>query len=420
MGTLPSQFLQLRDLHPSTNPQHIVSAITRLQDVQVRRLLLLEGRENEHVPVAFVEFQDSNAAARALALAANLPGKGFLVKGKPVRLSFIHVGVFVPVYGTVEPGVFCATNSNQLLAYWNPDYRCSVHIPENAISEHETAEQSKKRKEEYEYGKRKKVKALGSGVTIKSGSGGMISHWSKRQDELNGQESKTQAAKPLQPARPVSFADSKLMACLLCSRKFKSLGELEQHESQSDLHQTNLSNPDLLAKAEGRVRARNPAAQRESTRSDSPEAPPDNTGGLEYRDRALERRIQIKQSGEHLERPTARHKKRQQGDRLTSPPASSKPEGNAGGGRGSQLMSKMGYVSGGLGSSGQGRAEIVRADTYLSGVGLGSAGAKLSETEAEARRSASGPSSSYSDFVASVKERARTRYAETAAVPEQK
>ncbi|CCG83032.1 Rna-binding protein [Taphrina deformans PYCC 5710] len=395
MGTLPSQFLQVRDLHPETTAQHIVTAITKLQGVQIRRLLLLEGREDEHVPVAFVEFQDSAAAAQALALAAALPGKGFSVKGKPAGLSFIHVGVFVPVYGNVEPGVFKATDSSQLLAYWNTEYRCSVFIPENAIPEAEVdSDESRKRKDGNEHARRKKAKALGTGVTVKSGSGGMISHWSKKQEELN------EAIAP--SVKHTSYADLKIMACLLCSRKFKTEAEIDQHESQSELHRKNLDNSTLVAKADERVRARDPDALR------PPQPPPlppttDQQDNIvpEYRNRALERRIQIKQAGGTIEVPTAKHKRPE--PRSLSPPADRAAKAES---KGRQLMNKMGYVSGGLGSTGQGRSDIVKAETYLPGVGLGSQGGKLDDREAEARRG----TGSYSEFVASVKENARSRY----------
>lgn len=372
---MPSQFLLVRDLPPETTPQQIVTSIIKL-DVQIRRLLLVEGREGEHVPIAFIELQDSNAAGRVLALAAGLPGKGFSVNRKPVHLSFIHPGVFVPVYGETGPGIFKATNSAQLLEYWNQDYRCSIFTPEDAIPE-DSMEEEKKPKEES-----KKRKALGGGVTIKSGSGGMIGHWSKRQDELNG-------VKPVDSPAATSFADLKIMACLLCSRKFKTEADLQAHEAQSDLHRDNLANPALLAKAQDRLRARQPV-----------EPPPSETG-FEYRDRALERRAQIKASGGSIEVPPARKKQRTR----DSPEAAAEETQPKGPSKGEQLLARMGYVSGGLGAQNQGRADIVHADQYVPGVGLG-AGGKLTDAEAKARREGS----SYKDFVESVKESARARY----------
>lgn len=407
--------------------------MTKLQGVSngsgsIRRILAVEGREAEHVPIAFVEFQDSNVAARTLALAANLPGKGFSIRGKPVGLSFIHGGVFIPVYGNVEPGVFKATDSNQLLAYWNPEYHCSVYFPEGAIPEtqevQETEEEgSKKRKETAESStntnKRKKTKQqpLATGVTTKSGSGGMISLWSKRQDELNGGETPssttttTAAATTATVEQDVRFADLSILACLLCSRKFKSQVELEQHENQSDLHKTNLANPLMLSKAHDRVKARRPVVEPLEKIGEKTKSGESTTSVHEYRDRALERRIQIKQSGGTVERPTSRKQQQQPPPSihrdLSSQDASLDKIGGGGGEtKGAKLMSKMGYVSGGLGTSGQGRADIVKAETYLPGAGLGSTGAKLNEKEAEARRGAS----SYSAFVASVKENARARY----------
>lgn len=384
---MPSQFLQLRDLHPETTAQHIVTALTKLQDVSIRRLLLVTGREDEHVPIAFAEFLDSNAAGRVLALAAALPGKGFSVKGKPAGLSYIHGGVFMPVYGHVKSGIFKATNSTQLLSYWNSDYQCSVFIPEGAIPEDQD-QPEQKRKGSDDHAKRKKLKPLGSGVTTKSGSGGMISHWSKKQDELNSDSHKG--------SNTVSYADTKILACLLCSRKFKSEVELFQHETQSDLHKTNLGDTKLVDKAQKRLQARAPG-------SDSGKAETITTGpqdpSSDYRDRAMERRVQIKQAGGTIEQPKARHKRT---SREPSPPEPTKAVS-----KGSQLLSKMGYVSGGLGSSGQGRSEAVKAEGYIQGVGLGAAGGKLDEKALESRTNAG---SSYAAFVASVKENARARY----------
>lgn len=383
MSSLPSQFLQIRDLHPDATAQHIATALVKLQDVAIRRLLLLSGRQDEHVPVAFAEFLDSNAAGHALAMAAALPGKGFSVKGKPVGLSYVHEGVFVPVYGNVKAGVFKATNSAQLLSYWNQDYTCFVHIPDGAIPEDDGQISALKRKGSHEHVKRKKTKVLGTGVTINSGSGGMISHWSKKQEELKSASSMSR----------MSYADTNIMACLLCSRKFKTENELNQHEGQSDLHRNNLQNEALVKKAQERL-----ATKYQVTNKDTNPA----TVGTAYRDRALERRTEIKRSGEPLDRPTARHK--HPSIRAKSPPSPPQPKAPS---KGSQLLSKMGYVSGGLGSSGQGRAEAIKPESYITGVGLGMAGAKLDERALEARASAA---TSYSAFVASVKDNARIRY----------
>lgn len=388
MSSSPSQFLQLRDLHPDATAQHIAIALSKLQDVVLRRVLLLSGRQDEHVPVAFAEFLDSTAAGRALAAAAALPGKGFSVKGKPVGLSYIHGGVFVPVYGEVKSGVFMATNSTQPLTYWNQDYRCSAFIPEGAVLESEDTLPKKRRKDSDEPKKRRKARPVNSGVTISSGSGGMISHWSKKQEELRSTISVGISS--------ISYADRDMMACLLCSRKFKSQSELQQHEDQSDLHKSNLMIGALVEKAQQRLRSRISKID-DVTVSNLPADQPDPA--LQYRDRALERRVQVKQSGEPLERPTARHKRSIRDD-----PSCEQPKNLS---KGSQLLSKMGYVSGGLGISGQGRDEAIKSEGYISGVGLGTVGGKLDDRALEARSNAG---SSYSAFVASVKENARARY----------
>lgn len=418
-GAAPSQFLQLRDLPPATTAQNIVTALTTLNDVRIRRILLVEGWE-EHAPIAFVEFRDSNAAAGALALASALPGKGFAIKGKAVQLSFIHPGVFVPVYGNMQPGSFRATNSSQLLAYWNTEYRCFVHVPEDAIMEESKEEERAAVSPAVEPERKRKRKHMDNAVTPRPAANGMIGHWSRQQDELKALSSEAQgnACDTVAEVKRTSFADTKLLACLLCSRKFKTLEDLQAHEAQSSLHKTNLSDAALVEKAHERLCARGTQSGGEST--DAQSAP----SAIAYRDRARERRLQTIQSGSTVELPPPRRKQgrsRQEQMKKVGNEDEDEDEGEdqdakadtgatvpptKGLAKGAQLLSRMGYTSGGLGLHSQGREEAVTADFYVPGAGLGAPGAKVEESDARARQSVG----TYSDFVQSVKENARSRY----------
>lgn len=66
--------------------------------------------------------------ANALSLTS---GKGFTISSKTIELSFIHGGVFVPVYDQNNEFAFKSSKNGQLLAYWDEKGFTSEYYPES-------------------------------------------------------------------------------------------------------------------------------------------------------------------------------------------------------------------------------------------------------------------------------------------------
>ncbi|KAG5437901.1 hypothetical protein PCK2_000981, partial [Pneumocystis canis] len=145
VSTTPSQFLLLRKLDPLTTEELIVKGMAKLQVPIVRVLLIRDRMTRQSWGFAFVEYVDVNVrygtsnifiylvqgSSKALMNSMNLSSsKGFTISSKTIELSFIHGGVFVPVYGEVNEFVFRATQTGQLLAYWDEKGYTSEHYPD--------------------------------------------------------------------------------------------------------------------------------------------------------------------------------------------------------------------------------------------------------------------------------------------------
>jgi hypothetical protein len=153
----------------------------------------------------------------------------------------------------------------------------------------------------------------------------------------------------------------------------------------SDLHQTNLKNSELIAKATQSLKA----LGKEPTSS--------------YRDRAKERRLAHNQPTKpkpSLPRKNAPTNK----DAEVVKDIPAKPSISKGAG----LLAKMGWSTGeGLGAEGGGRTDIIETMAYTPGVGLGAEGGKIGDATQEAARATK---NDYSDFVSKAKDKARERY----------
>lgn len=136
------------------------------------------------------------------------------------------------------------------------------------------------------------------------------------------------------------LVDLSKMACLLCKRQFQSKDQLLRHTQMSDLHKQNL----------------------EKLNQSSP-----GSLGLQYRDRAKERREKIGSTA-----PPAKKRPVIAEDVYEQPTKAGIGEDNIG----SKLLQKMGWSSGqGLGKAGQGIVNPIQAERRSASAGLGMRGA---------------------------------------------
>lgn len=198
------------------------------------------------------------------------------------------------------------------------------------------------------------------------------------------------------------------MACLLCSRQFKSLELVRRHAKESDLHkvtlfhshsqsgmahnlshpQKNLADATLCAAARKKVQAANGANKSEEKKEEE----------RKYRDRASERRVIYGQPDVPLPDPSTsstRHPTKpatqSQSQASPTPPPQVNP-GEDSSNIGNKLLKAMGWKEGtGLGVEGnEGRTAPVQAAVYASGAGLGAAKGRLVEDEVKRKEGYAG------------------------------
>lgn len=346
----------------------------------------------------------------------------FTISSKPVLASYIHAGVFVPVLNptaSTERFTFSPlTNPSAKLAYWDD----SAYVTELVVSKPETGngnakgksqhaavageteglvkagkdiEKLKKRKAELIAISNSKKESAATSSTKKAAPS-HLEFWSNRHAELHGIEKKAPETEEdagddtLRPKKPKteptqestmptqSYADLNKMCCYLCSRQFKTEAEVHKHERLSQLHQDNLKNEELIAKAVAKLEK----AQQPTT---------------EYRDRAKERRQAYglpKKASKPSEKAAAKDEEENETPTVPS--------------KGASLLGKMGWSAGsGLGAQGTGMTAPISQDVYVQGVGLGAQGGKLGDAVEEAERQTKG---GYGGFLEKTKEGARERF----------
>ncbi|KAG8695919.1 hypothetical protein FRC09_008855 [Ceratobasidium sp. 395] len=214
---------------------------------------------------------------------------------------------------------------------------------------------------------------------------GNINKWNNAQTELSGKKpglpdqghavSTSSSSDPAPAAAVVPaeeellYGDPQAMTCLLCSRQFKTVDMLKRHSTESALHKTNLSKPELCEAAKTKLQAAKEAVGTSASAEENQQA--------KYRDRAAERRVALRQPDHPM--PEMPDKKRKWAEApaapLPPPPplVPGKDENNVG----NKLLKKMGWSEGaGLGTSGEGRVDPVQTALYEQGVGLGASKAK--------------------------------------------
>lgn len=449
-----SQFLLFRGLEPGVNEELLARGVAKLykvsasstqadsqankrtkisstsndaslgaKDGSLRRVLLVRDRiSNDSWRYGFAEFNSVEDAQAAMA--KYYASEKFTISSKPVLVSYIHAGVFVPVLKapTADSRKFMFSplrDPSIKLMYWDeagyvselvttteeqpdpvkakegPDATPTAAAAANGelVGTMKDAEpKAKKRKAEKD-----------SSTSTKKVIAPHLQFWSNRHAELHGLPttkedeppediaSSTEYTKPekttLDPIPSQSFADMGRKCCLLCSRQFKTEAEVNRHERVSQLHRDNLLNDNLKKKALAKL-AKSVATQTGAESSN-------------YRDRAKERRQAFNQP----KQPAAQHKAAKEAAATSRPvdeDVTPKPS------KGAALMEKMGWTAGeGLGAQGTGRKEAIVTEAYAQGIGLGAQGGKIGDAIEEADRSTRG---SYADFVNKSKEKAKERF----------
>ena len=189
-----------------------------------------------------------------------------------------------------------------------------------------------------------------------------------------------------------SYVDLEKMCCYLCSRQFKSLAELDKHERHSSLHQSNVTNEQLVLKAEAKMKKAGVSTRTILVTTDH--------ASSEYRDRAKERR-QTYGSSIKISLPMKKPTVEAEGENHDDGPAPAPSKG-------ASLLGKMGWSAGeGLGAQGTGRTAPIATDMYMQGVGLGAQGGKVVDAAAEAEQNTKGD---YKGFLKKTKDKAKERY----------
>lgn len=316
----------------------------------------------------------------------------FTISSRPVMVSYIHAGVFVPVINpkpNTDRFTFSPLNNPALkLMYWDDE----AYVTELTVSTIElegeggskAGQENQGKAKDADKAKKRKADAAANAGAKKLAMPSHLQFWSNRHAELHGIQKKdhdSSVGSDLDANAPPaqSYADLERFCCYLCMRQFKDSAEVNRHERLSQLHRGNLQSDELKEKAMGKL-VKHGIAQ------PTPE----------YRDRAKERR-------------RAFGKSKAPGRSKPAPPQPQPKEEEPvqGPSKGASLLSKMGWLGSGLGAQESGMTAPIATEVYAQGVGLGAQGSKLGEASEEAGRNTRGR---YDEFVEKAKQTARDRY----------
>ncbi|ESZ91736.1 hypothetical protein SBOR_7887 [Sclerotinia borealis F-4128] len=451
---IASQFLLLRGLEPGVTEELLAKGVSKLyktkanttgdahvvkktkisstsgdaslgaKEGSLRRVLLIRNRKtNDSWRYGFAEFGSVEDAQNALAK-YNATEK-FTISSKPVMVSYIHAGVFVPVLDVLDEETARFTfsplsNSAVNLMYWDATAYASEFstvLPEAPVKKKNTerarlataaASEGLVGGKEGEFRAKKRKIEKDSAASAKKVVAPHLQFWTNRHAEIHGLPAKDfeddeadltvtipkSISEPHADAPPIqSYADMNRKCCLLCARQFKTEAEVNKHERISQLHRDNTKNEELVSKALAKLK-----------KSTNDSASIDNSA---YRDRAKERRQAFNQP----KQPAAQHNKSKAASSMSTPPLQKEEENEPTApaqSKGAALLGKMGWNAGeGLGAQGTGRTEAIATELYTQGVGLGAEGGKLGDAIKEAERQTKGD---YKSFVGRTKEKAKERY----------
>lgn len=340
---------------------------------------------------------DSSQDAQAATARLNSFEK-FTISSRPVLVSYIHAGVFVPVINptaSTERFTFSPLNNPSLkLMYWDEEaYVKELTVTSGEADNDQPSAKSEKPPQtdgkgskDADKAKKRKAENVANAGAKKLAMPSHLQFWSNRHAELHGikkeLEKEREGSEPGDTSSDTvvpsqSYADSNRNCCYLCMRQFKSSADVNRHERLSELHRGNLQNEDLTAKAMGKLIKHGIVPQ-----------PP------EYRDRARERRKAFGAS-------KVSSKKSAPAPKEEEAPAEQPSKG-------ASLLSKMGWSAGsGLGAQGTGMTAPIATEVYAQGVGLGAQGSKLGDAAEEAGRNTR---NRYDEFLEKTRQTARDRY----------
>lgn len=369
----------------------------------LRRVLLVRDRKtNESWHYGFVEFANVSDAQAAMQRLNSF--EKFTISSKPVLVTYIHAGVFVPVMNpTASTDHFTFSplgNTGVKLMYWDdeayltelmlssPEVEAVQDQPKTEKPTDSQQDGQVKSLKETEKAKKRKADSAPNSNAKKMAMPSHLQFWSNRHAELHGiskdgdehsADASGNTATDTNAPPTQSYADLNRNCCYLCMRLFKSSANVNRHERLSQLHRENLQNEE--AKARGMSKLIKHGIIQQQT--------------AEYRDRARERR-QAFGRGKAAGRPKPQPQKE---DEEVPVQSTSK---------GASLLSKMGWSAGsGLGAQGTGVTAPIATEVYAQGVGLGAHGSKIGDAVEEAGRNTRGR---YDEFLEKTKEAARQRY----------
>lgn len=382
------------------------------KDGSLRRVLLIRDREsNDSWRYGFAEFNSVEDAQAAMA--KYQASEKFTISSKPVSLSYIHAGVFVPVLhqSGKESANFTfspLSNSAVKLMYWDEAAYASELVTAKAnapsvskVRETEHAKLAAAAASEGLVGPSKEGEPRTKKRKTEKDQKVVAPHlkfWTNRHAEIHGISAidgnatsnatknalKRKSEDAEESPRSQTFADLERKCCLLCSRQFKTEAEVNKHERISQLHRENMKDEALVKKVLAKMK--------QSLESGEDSA---------YRDRAKERRQAFNQP----KQPAAQHNRPKGGN--AAPPKEDEVEAPIPS-KGASLLGKMGWTAGeGLGAQGTGRKDAIKTELYAQGVGLGAQGGKVGDAAEEAHRQMQG---SYADFLNKTKDKAKERY----------
>ncbi|OQD83366.1 hypothetical protein PENANT_c017G06010 [Penicillium antarcticum] len=436
----PSQFLLFRGLEPSVTEELLAKGVAKLyrpsgnndtasgnqkkgskvasttgdsnlgaRDGSIRRVLLVRDRKtNDSWRYGFAEFAGILDAQAAMTRLKSF--EKFTISSKPVMVSYIHAGVFIPVM-TPTPNTarfsFSPLNNPALkLMYWDDE----GFVNELTLSREEDDDANEQQQgdksashpndkgiKDSEKSKKRKADAAVSANAKKLAMPSQLQFWSNRHAELHGipkdadgnpVESVPEQSGPSRNAATppaLSYINPKRNCCYLCQRLLKDLRHAYGHERQSDLHKKNLLKSDRLE-----------YGMRKLIKHGLVQPPTDDAQQLtnDYRDRAKERRRAFGP-------PTIGGRPAPAAPQEDEAPVQSTSKG-------ASLLSKMGWSEGsGLGAQGTGLTAPIATEVYAQGVGLGAQGGKLGDATEEAGRNTRGR---YDEFLEKTRDNARQRY----------
>ncbi|KAJ5555020.1 hypothetical protein N7461_003490 [Penicillium sp. DV-2018c] len=321
----PSQFLLIRGLEASVTEELLAKGVAKLyrpsstaesapgnpkkgakvtsttddrnlgaREGSLRRVLLVRDRKtNESWRYGFAEFAGLNDAQAAMARFNSFDR--FTISSKPVLVTYIHGGVFVPVINPsagATPYTFSPSNNPSLqLMYWDDaayvtELKLSTEEDDAAQEQSGTKTASNKQDaqgkvvKDSDKTKKRKAESTASTNTKKLAMPSQLQFWSNRHAELHGinrddgdntteavvdqdapmtDQGAPPAAFSASPAGPVagamadSYLDMNNICCHLCVRQFATAEDLHLHEQSSELHQENLQDEDARVRGNYRL-----------------------------------------------------------------------------------------------------------------------------------------------------------------------